>query len=74
MDEVGPSRTNAGVAGDHLGQYFTGQLGEVSPDSWSSVEDNSRTKDAVEDVNDRAPDEGSGATVVLLDLVGRAEI
>ena len=74
MDEVGPSRTDAGVSQHHLGQYFTGQLGEVSPDSWCSVEDNSRAEDAVEDVNDRVPDEGSGATVVLLDLVRRAVI
>ena len=68
MDEVGPGRTDAGVTRDHLGQYFTGQLGEVSPDSWGSVEDNSRAEDAVEDVKDRVPDEGSGARVVLLDL------
>ena len=76
MDEVGPTRTRtyAGVSQYHLGQYFTGQLGEVPPDSWCSVEDNSRTEDAVEDVNDRVPDEGSGATVVLLDLVRRAVI
>ena len=53
---------------DCLGQYFTGQLGEVPPDSWSSVEDHSRRDDAVENVNDRVPYEGSGAAVVLRNL------
>ena len=69
MDDVVGARTDGGAAQAHLGQYFTGELGELSPDSWGSVEDNSRAEDAIEDVNDRVPDKGSGATVVLLDLL-----
>ena len=58
----------------HLGQYFTGQLGEFPSNGWSPVEDNSWAEDPVEDVHDHVPDEGSGAAVVHLDLVSSEEI